>query len=260
MRRFLVLAAAMLLVVAQAGAKVITEPIEYKAGDATCQGWVSWDDAVKGRRPGVLIVHDWMGATDHQKEQAERLAALGYVGFVADVYGKGVRPADAQGAREASGKFYQDPALFRARLTAGLDALTHRPEADASRLAAIGYCFGGAGALQLAYTGAPLRGIVTFHGSLPAPDSTEAKAIRAKVLMLHGADDPFVKPEAVRTLMDDLRAAHVDYQVVQYSGAVHSFTDARAGNDNSKGAAYNANADRRSWLAMRNFLEEVFAK
>jgi dienelactone hydrolase len=188
------------------------------------------------------------------------LAALGYVALAADVYGKGVRPANAQEAQTEATKYYKDRALLRSRLRAGLDFLAGQPQVDAARLGAMGYCFGGAGALELARSGAPLKGVVTFHGSLTTPDPADAKNIQAKILVCHGADDPFVKQADVTAFMDEMRAANVDWQLVQYSGAVHSFTDKRAGNDNSKGAAYNENADRRSWRAMRDFWEETFAK
>lgn len=241
-------------------AKVNTTTVEYKQGDTVCQGWLAYDDAVKGARPAVLIVHDWMGATDHQKQQAEQLAKLGYVALACDVYGKGVRPANSEQASAEAGKYYKDRALLRARVRAGLDYLASRPQADAKRLAAIGYCFGGAGALELARSGAPLEAVVTFHGSLATPNPEDAKHITAKVLVLHGADDPYVKQDEVNGFMEEMRAANVDWQLVQYSGAVHAFTDPRAGNDNTKGAAYNAAADRRSWRAMRDFFEETLAK
>jgi dienelactone hydrolase len=259
MKRWLMLAL-FLSFASRAGAKVITETVEYRHGDTVCQGWVAYDDAIRGRRPAVLLVHDWLGATLHQKEQIERLAALGYVALAADIYGKGVRPANAQEASAEAGKYYKDPALLRARVRAGLDYLASLAQADTSRLAAMGYCFGGRGALELARSGAPLRAVVTFHGSLATAAPGDAKNIRARVLVLHGADDPFVKQDEVRAFMDEMRAAGVDWQLVQYSGAVHSFTDPRAGGDNSKGAAYNAAADRRSWRAMRDFFEETLAK
>ena len=241
-------------------AKVVTQTVEYKHGDTVCQGYLSYDDTVKGKRPAILIVHDWMGVSDYQKMRAEQLAALGYVALAADVYGKGVRPANRDEASAQAGKFYKDRALLRARVRAGLDYLAGQPQADATRLAAIGYCFGGAGALELARSGAPLRAAVTFHGSLSAADTSDAKNIKAKVLVLHGADDPFVKQDEVQAFMNEMRSGHVDWQLVQYSGAVHSFTDKRAGDDNSKGAAYNEAADRRSWRAMRDFLEETLAR
>jgi dienelactone hydrolase len=256
MKRILTLVA-LLTLTHDAEAKVITTTVEYKAGDTVCQGFLAYDDAVKGRRAAVLLVHDWFGCTDHQKGQVEKLAALGYVALAADVYGKGVRPANAQEAGAEAGKYYKDRGLLRSRLRAGLDFLAAQPQADAARLGVTGYCFGGAGALELARSGAPLKAVVTFHGSLANPTPEDAKDIKAKVLVLHGADDPFVKQEEVKAFMDEMRTAGVDWQLVQYSGAVHSFTDPRAGTDNSKGAAYNANADRRSWRAMRDFFEET---
>jgi dienelactone hydrolase len=259
MKRMLALLA-LLSLVHGASAKVITRTVEYKAGDTTCQGFLAWDDAAKGKRPGVILVHDWLGCTDHQKDQVEALAGLGYVALACDVYGKGVRPANAQEAGAESGKFYKDRALLRERVRAGLDFLTSQPQVDGTRLAATGYCFGGMGALELARSGADLKAVVTFHGSIASASPDDAKNIKAKVLVLHGADDPYVKQADVTAFMDEMRAAGRDWQVVQYSGAVHSFTDPRAGTDNSKGAAYNATADRRSWQAMKDFLAETLAK
>ena len=251
---------AMLVMTTGAIGGVKTEVVEYKEGDAVLQGYLSYDPSIAGKRPAVLIIHDWLGVSEYQKSRAEQLAALGYIALAADIYGKGVRPANAQEASAAAGKFYADRQLYRARARAGLDFLMGRPEADPSRVAVIGYCFGGAGALELARSGAPLKGVVTFHGSLTTPTPADAKNIKAKVLVLHGADDPYVKQEDVKAFMDEMRNAGVDWQLVQYSGAVHSFTDKRAGNDNSKGAAYNEAADRRSWRAMRDFFDEVFAQ
>ena len=251
---------AMLVMTTGAIAGVKTEVVEYKQGDAVLQGYLSYDPSIEGKRPAVLIIHDWLGVSEYQKSRAEQLAALGYIALAADIYGKGVRPANAQEASAAAGKFYADRQLYRARARAGLDFLLGRPETDPSRVAVIGYCFGGAGALELARSGAPLKGVVTFHGSLTTPTPADAKNIKAKILVLHGADDPYVKQEDVKAFMDEMRNAGVDWQLVQYSGAVHSFTDKRAGNDNSKGAAYNEAADRRSWRAMRDFFDEVFAQ
>lgn len=241
-------------------AAVKTELVQYKQGDTVCEGWLAYDDAVKGARPGVLLVHDWFGATAHQQEQVQKLAALGYVALAADVYGKGVRPANAAAAGAEAGRFYKDRSVVRARVRAGLDFLSSRPQADATRLAVTGYCFGGMCALELARSGAPVKAVVTFHGSLASADPAAAKNIKASVLNLHGADDPYVNAEEVKGYQDEMRAAGVDWQFVQYSGSVHSFTDPRAGTDNSKGAAYNALADKRSWQAMKDFLAEKLAK
>lgn len=259
MKKLIALWSAVLLIPAIAGAAVKTEVVEYKQGDTVLSGWVAYDDAAKGPRPGVLLVHDWFGATDHQKAQIEKLAALGYVAMAADIYGKGVRPANAGEAGGEAGKYYKDPALLRARVRAGLDVLAARKGVDASRLAVTGYCFGGKCALELARSGAPVKAAVSFHGSLATADTVGAKSIKGGVLVLHGADDPYVKQEEVAAFMNEMRAGGVDWQLVQYSGAVHSFSDPRAGSDNSKGAAYHANADKRSWQAMKEFLAEKLA-
>lgn len=256
----LMLLTALLSFASVASAKVITQSVEYKDGETVCQGWLAYDDAVKGKRAAILLVPDWMGVSDHQKDQVQQLAALGYVALTADMYGKGVRPANGQEAGAEARKYYADPVLLRGRVRAGFDYLASQPQSDTARMAATGYCFGGKCALELARSGAPLKAVVTFHGSLTTTGPADAKTFRPKVLVLHGADDPNVKQADVTAFMDEMRAAGVDWQVVQYSGAVHSFTDPRAGNDNSKGAAYNASADRRSWLAMRNFLDETLAK
>jgi dienelactone hydrolase len=238
-------------------AEIKTEVIEYKVGDAVLQGYLAYDTAGKGKAPGVLVVHDWLGLSDYTKMRVEMLAKLGYVAFAADVYGKGIRPANAQEAQAEAGKFYGNRGAIRERLKAALKVLSERPETDASREAVIGYCFGGMCALELARSGAPLNAVVTFHGSLTTPTPADAKNIKGKVLVLHGADDPYVKPEDVKGFMEEMKSGGVDYQIVQYGGAVHSFTDKRAGSDNSKGAAYNEKADVRSWRAMQDFFAET---
>lgn len=260
MRRFLLTLPLLLSMVPPASAAVKSDVVEYKQGDTVLQGWLTYDTAARNKRPGVVLIHDWLGATTHQRDQAEKLAVLGYVVFVADLYGKGVRPADAAAAGAEAGKYYKDRGLLRARARAAFDYLAAQPSVDTERMAVMGYCFGGAGALELARSGAPLKAVVTFHGSLASANPDDAKNIKAKVLVLHGADDPFIKQTEVAAFMDEMRAAKADWQVVQYSGAVHSFTDPRAGTDNSKGGAYNAEADRRSWRAMRDFFEETLAK
>jgi len=241
-----------------ARAAVRSETIAYRDGDAALEGYLAYDDAAKGTRPGVLVVHDWMGISDETRRRCQMLAAEGFVAFAADVYGKGVRPANAQEAGALAGKFKGDRALYRQRLAAGLEVLRTQGRVDPRRLAAIGYCFGGTGVLELARSGADVRGIVSFHGGLDSPRPEDGKAIRCKVLVLHGADDPFVPAADLAAFQDELRKAGVDWQMVSYGGAVHAFTNPGAGNDNTKGAAYNAAADRRSWEAMRAFFAEIF--
>jgi dienelactone hydrolase len=234
-----------------------TESIEYKQGETTCEGYLAYDDAVKGARPGVLVVHDWLGCDSYAKMRADMLAKLGYVAFAADIYGKGVRPKERQEAMAQVTKYKGDRALLRARVTAALDVLKKQAQCDPKRVAAIGYCFGGTTVLELARSGADIAGIVTFHGGLDTP-TRDAKNIKCKVLICHGADDPYVPAADITALEDELRAAGVDWQLIKYSGAVHSFTRRDSGNDNSKGAAYNEKADKRSWEAMKQFLAEIF--
>jgi dienelactone hydrolase len=258
MKGFLSIFAALVFTL-PAAAKVKTEVVEYKQGDVVLQGYLSYDQSLTGKRPGILVVHDWMGVSDDTKMRAEMLAGLGYVAFTADIYGKGVRPKNAQEAQAEAGKYFQDRTLLRARAKSGLDYLASRPEVDPSRLGVMGYCFGGGTSLELARSGAPVKGVVSFHGSLSTPTPEDAKNIKGKVLVLHGADDPYVKQADVTAFMDEMRKGGVNWELVQYSGAVHAFTIKGAGADNSKGAAYNEQADRRSWEAMKNFWNEVFA-
>jgi dienelactone hydrolase len=242
---------------AAATAEITSRAVDYKEGSTVLEGYLAYDAAGPARRPGVLVVHDWLGVSKNTRARVDQLAKLGYVAFAADVYGKGVR---AEGAKEASalaGKYKGDRALLRARMRAALDELRRQPGVDPAHVAVIGYCFGGTAALELARSGADVAGVVTFHGGLDTPTPGDAKQIKAKVLALHGADDPFVPPEQVKAFEDEMRAGGVDWQLVKYSGAVHSFTIPDAGNDNSKGAAYNATADRRSWEAMKTFFAEV---
>jgi dienelactone hydrolase len=239
-------------------AGIHTQIIEYKLGDTTLEGFVAYNAAVHGKRPGVLIVHQWLGLTDYEKKRAEMLAQLGYVAFCADIYGKGVRPQNTAEAGAQAGKYKNDRNLLRARVNAGLDALRQQPLVDPKRVAAIGYCFGGTTVLELARSGADIAGVVSFHGGLDSPTPADGKNIKCKVLVCHGADDPYEKPQDLAAFESELRDAKVDWQLIQYGGAVHSFTQPMAGNDNSKGAAYNEKADKRSWEAMKQFLAEIF--
>lgn len=253
------LVSALLLAAGAAQAAIVTKTIEYKQGDAVLEGALSYDDAVKGKRPGVIVVHDWMGMGAFPREKAEDLARMGYIALAADIYGKGVRPKDMKEASEQAGKYKAgDRALLRARARAALDTLLAQPQTDAARVAAIGFCFGGTTALELARSGAPLLGVVSFHGGLDTPKPEDAKNIKAKVVALHGADDPYVPAEQVAGFEKEMRDGGVDWTLVKYSGAVHAFMIPSAGDDNSKGAAYNPRAARRAWRAMSDFFAEIF--
>ena len=242
-----------------AAAAIHTESVEYRHGDAVLEGYLAYDDAIQGRRPGVLVVHEWKGLNDYAKRRARQLAELGYVAFAADMYGKGVRAETHEEAAKLSGVYRADRVLTRARAQAALDVLKAQPQTDPSRLAAIGYCFGGMTVLELARTGADLNAVVTFHGALDTPMPAAPGAGKAKLLILHGAADGFVTQDKVAAFKQEMDAAGANYRIVQYPGAVHSFTVPEAGNDPSQGMAYNAEADQKSWEEMRSLLAEVFA-
>ncbi len=235
-----------------------TEVVEYKHGDVLLEGYMAYDDSIQGKRPGVIVVHEWMGHNPYVRMRAERLAQMGYVAFAIDMYGKGVRARDAKEAAALADIYRSNRQLMRARANAALEVLKKHPLVDSRRNAAIGYCFGGTTVLEMARSGADLAGVVSFHGGLDNPNPSDAKNIKGKVLALHGGDDPFVPVEQVIKFEDEMRKAGVDWQLVTYGGAVHSFTNPEAGNDPSKGAAYNEKADKRSWEAMKTFFGEIF--
>lgn len=257
MIRSLILAA-VILMPAMAFAAQQTGPVDYKSKDTVLEGYVAAGKEPAGKRPGVLVVPDWMGVAEHYNKIADKLADMGYVAFEADIYGKGVRPKNADEAAAQATKYKSDRGLMRQRILAALDELKKNPNVDPNRIAVIGYCFGGTVALELARSGAPIRGVVTFHGGLDTPTPEDAKNIKAKVLVLHGADDTFVPPQQVAAFMDEMRKGGVDYQINIYGDAVHSFTKPAAGTDKSKGNAYNEKADKRSWEAMKSFFKEIF--
>lgn len=250
--------AACWLSAATARGEVVTRNVEYRQGETVLEGYLAYDNQGATRKPGVLVVHEWTGLGPYVKSRAEQLARLGYAAFAADIYGKGVRPSNPKDASATSSKYKADRPLLRARVLAGLAELRRQPNVLESKVAAIGYCFGGTTVLELGRAGGDVVGIVSFHGGLDSPTPADAKNIKGKVLALTGADDPNVPESQVKAFEEEMRAGGVDWQLVKYGGAVHSFTNPEAGNDPSKGAAYNASADRRSWQAMKSFLDEVF--
>lgn len=216
--------------------------------------------AAKGHLPAVLVVHQWMGPGANEAMRAQKLAELGYAAFVADIYGKDTRPTDAKSAGVAAGRFKGDRALFRARLTSNYKKMLEMKGVDPSKTAAVGYCFGGTGVLELARTGADLKGVVSFHGGLDSTNAEDGKRIKAKVLVLSGADDPYASKPDIEAFIAELNGGGVTWEMTSYSGAVHAFTQKEAGDDPSKGVAYNTRADQRSWTAMKSFLADAFAR
>ena len=240
-------------------AAITSEKVEYKDASGTVlQGVVVYDNAKPGKHPGVLVIHDWMGLSADTEMRARELAEQGYVAFAADIYGKGVRPTDVKGAAEQATKYKTDRKLMRVRATAALDVLLARKDVDAAHVAAIGFCFGGTTAIELAKSGARLAGVVSFHGGLDAPVAGESKRITGKVLVLHGAADPFVPQKDIDAFLKDLNDAKVDWTMTSYAGAVHAFTVKAAGTDPSKGAAYDDKASKRAFAAMKSFFAEIF--
>jgi dienelactone hydrolase len=237
-----------------AHAKVKSEKVEYKSGDLTFEGFLAYDTATKGKKPGIMIVHNWMGVTAETESKAIEMAKLGYVAFAGDIYGKGVRPKDSKEAGELAGKYKADLKTLRERANLAIEELKKNKKVDTSKIFVAGYCFGGTTAIEVARSGAGVKGVISFHGGLTP--SNDDKNIKASVLILHGAIDPFVPKADFDGFFKGMNEAKVDYQLISYSNAVHSFTDKGAGNDNSKGAAYNELADKRSWIAMKNFLTE----
>lgn len=235
-----------------------TQFIEYRQGDTACEGYLAYDDAKSGKRPGILVAHEWNGCQEYMHKRCEMLAELGYVAFALDVFGKGVRAKTFPECEQISAPYYKDRALTRARAKAGLEVLLKQPQVDTKNVAAIGYCFGGIVVLELARSGADLAGAVSFHGQLNTPNAADAKNIKGKVLVLHGAIDPVVPPAEVAAFEKEMEEAKVDWQFVSYGGAVHTFTNWNLPTTGLP-AAYNEKADKRSWQAMRNFFDEIFA-
>ena len=234
------------------------QPLTYQEGTTRLAGYYAQPKGTKKAVPGVVVIHQWMGLTDHERKVTDDLAKLGYATLAADIYGEGVHPKNAQEAGTQAGKFKGDRTLYRARIKAALDTLKAQPGVDGSKLAVIGYCFGGTGALEAARAGLPVKGVVSFHGGLDVPEGRAVKPIAAKVLVCHGAVDPYVPAKDVAAFHEEMKAAKADYIFIAYAGAVHAFTQKEAGNDPSKGVAYQEAAATRSWRHMKDFLGEIF--
>jgi len=247
-----------LITAVAARAQIVTENFTYDDGGVLLMGYIAYDESIQDKKPAVIIVHDWMGIGEFAKEKAEAIAKLGYVGFAVDIYGIDSRPKNTQEAGKLAGTFKNDRNLMRKRINLAFDEIKKKNYVNPDRIAVMGYCFGGTVALELARSGADVKGTVSFHGGLDTPFPQDSKNIKGKVLVLHGGDDPFVPREQVSAFEKEMNDAAVDYQLFIYSGAVHSFTNPAAGSDNSKGAAYNEKADKRSWEAMKTFFKEIF--
>ena len=245
---------------AAAVAEIRTEAVTYRDGDTALKGYLCYDDALTDRRPGILVVHEWWGLNDYAQQRAAALAELGYVAFAADMYGDGRVTKHPKQATEWSSSITANLDHWRQRAQAGLEVLRKHRRVDADRVAAIGYCFGGATVMQLAYGDPRLRAVVSFHGSLPVYPGADAGKIRARILVCHGAADSFVPASKIDAFQSALNEAGADWQMISYGGAKHSFTNPGADSYGIEAVSYQAAADRRSWRHMKIFLAEAFAE
>lgn len=241
-----------------ARAEIRMQQVEYKDGDTVCEGYLAYDDATTDVRPAVAIYPEWWGLTDYVKHRADQLAKMGYVAFVADMYGQGMQSEDPKQAGAWATPFFTDHKLMRQRAFAGLNTLLSQKYVDKSRVAAIGYCFGGTCCLELARAGAPLAGVVSFHGGLSRSPDEGADQITAKILVCHGAADTHVPPKELAEFETEMTQVNANYQINIYSNAMHAFTNPAADSHHLPGIGYNEQADKRSWAAMKDFFEEIF--
>lgn len=241
-------------------ARVLKKALSYQHQGVQLEGYLAYDDSIEGKRPAVLVVHEWWGLNDYARRRVEQLARMGYVAFGLDMYGKGKVTEHPKQAAEWMKQVNTSVHLWQQRALAGLEVLRKDPRTDTRRIAAIGYCFGGATVQQLAYTGAHIKGIVSFHGSLLLPTDDQAKGVKAKILICHGAADPFVQREAVQSYISGMEKLGLDWQMILYGGAKHSFTNPSADQVGMDALGYSKSADQRSWTHMKEFFGEIFGQ
>jgi dienelactone hydrolase len=249
-----------LLIAGTAPAAVVTKVVEYEYDGTKLKGFLAYDDTVKEKRPGVLVIHEWWGLNDYAKDRCKKLAELGYVAFAVDMYGDGKTVNHPDDARKMATTVRENLKTWRGRAEAGLKQLASQPNVDSSKLAAIGYCFGGSTCLQLAYSGADLKAVATFHAALPTPSPEEAKAIKPRIYIAHGADDFFIPKEAIDKFKTALDSAQVKFTFEAFPGVVHSFTVPEADQANIKGMKYDKAADEKSWKEMQALFKEMLGK
>lgn len=248
------------LTVSGARAELVEQRVSYSQDGTQLQGYLVYDDAGAGKRPGMLVVHEWWGLNEYVRERARQLAKAGYVALAVDMYGGGRSTDHPAQAREWSQQVRQTQGLMVARARAGLQALRQQPQVDPQRIGAIGFCFGGTTVLQLAYSGADLDGVASFHGGLPVPSPSEQEQIAASLLILHGSQDPLAEPGAVPRLQQALDAAAADWHMVIYGGAKHGFTNPQADSHGIEALAYDPEAAARSWQHMLRFFDQRFTR
>ena len=239
-------------------AEIQTKAIPYQHGDVPLEGFLAWDDSKAGKQPGVLVVHEWWGLNEYARDRARQLAELGYVAFAVDMYGNGQVTTHPDQAGKWMKQVQANVKQWQARARNGLAVLRSQEMVDPNTIAAIGYCFGGATVIQLAYSGAEVKGVVSFHGALPLPTAKQAQNTKTKLLIAHGNADPFLNEEHIRKFRHALDAANLDWHMVMYAGARHSFTNPGADAHGIDALKYDQQADERSWKHMQLFFDEIF--
>jgi dienelactone hydrolase len=253
----------LMAMVVSAHGEVQGKPVDYVAGETTLKGYLAYDDRITDRRPGILVVHEWWGHNEYARSRARMLAEMGYIALAVDMYGEGKQAHHPDDAGKFSGKIRKNMALGRDRFLAARKVLKEHKFTDPERIGAIGYCFGGSIVLQMARDGMDLDGVASFHGGLTTDSPAKSGSVKAKVLVLHGADDKFIKPEQIEGFKREMKAAKADFLFISYPGASHSFTNPDADTYAKKfniPLGYNADADKKSWAEMKAFFEEIFGK
>ncbi len=253
----------MLMSVVASRAGVVGMQVEYSADSVMLKGYIAYDDAIKDKKPGVLVVHEWWGNNEYVHKRADMLAALGYVALAVDMYGDGKQAGHPDDAGKFAGEVMKNMPVMKARFNAGLDLLKLHEAVDPARIGAIGYCFGGGVVLGMARDGANLKGVVSFHGSLATQSPAEKGKVKAKILVCNGEDDKFISADDIKNIKAEMKSAKVDFTFVNYPGAIHAFTNPGATETGKKfglGIAYNEKADKKSWVEMQEFFKKVFKK
>jgi dienelactone hydrolase len=251
----------LILVSSVTHAEIIGKVVEYTANNVALKGYLAYDNTLKGKRPAVIVVHEWWGVTDYPKKRAEMLASLGYVAFAVDMYGDG-KVADNPGdAQKLAGESMKDLSLLKAKFVAAIELLKRNEHVDSTRIAAIGYCYGGGVVLNMARTGVDLKGVVSFHGSLATTTPAKKGNVKAKILVCNGGADKSISENDIKNFKQEMTAADADFKFISYKGALHAFTNPAAtelGKKFNMPIAYNESGDKKSWKEMRRFLKAIF--
>lgn len=243
-----------------AHAVVVTKSVDYTDGETKLRGTLAYDDSLNSLRPGVLLVPEWWGHNDYIKRRAKEMAEQGYVAFAVDMYGVDNVTTDPKKAQEWSKPFYENRPMMRQRVRAGLDVLKKQQNVDKNNIAAMGFCMGGTVALELARDGEDVKGVAAFHAGLQFPDAVKKDTVKAKLLVMNGAADPMVPFADRHKFVEDMQGANADIQFIEYGSAVHAFTNPDADKAGIPGVGYNEKAEKRSFVALRGFFDEIFGK